>query len=526
MKKLTFLFVMLTIALIATSVYATTDGLHSTETTVRINDRDFNPWGYICARRSTALRLQDMAYMLNGTPAQFAMRTPPNDRWDYWIILGEPYVPTGAEFRPIPEERFAWAGDGFGYMGWEGFDTYPIRPIIIGVGGRYEPETSVALIAIRDVDYAHFSMYDLSHLLGFYLVYNRHYHWWDDHWPYHNIVIDTSQGAPAVLPMQEPELARILARLSYRDHGHWVDVVHLYGEEIDEAVVWPAEFRVCPSGFSVLGPETVAPFIITDRWDWQEREQSRFRVYPMEMRTLESGYIELTVAQPEIPTIPWNARPTHDIDLEPRQARFYNYRIVVDPAQYPILNVSLHIGDVAHSMYSHRFAMHFAGRSQAIPAYGGGIILRYVLHWWEWANTADNYIRVYRSYTEDQRGMQLHSQDGITDTDSLLYEFADPTAEWGQIYYYRIFANERQVFKKRVDTAEILDEPYVPYEPYEPYELYIHYEPYEPYELCIHYEPCDPVEEHKPVTMPSRLWLLVIVPIVAVGVVLAKKFNR
>ena len=519
-KAFVFLLIIFAVTFVATPLYATTDGLHSTEMTVRVNDRDFNLWGYICARRASALRLQDMAYMLNGTPAQFALRTPPDDRWDYWIILGEPHTPTGTEFRPIPEERHAWAGDGMGYGGWGGFEDYPIRPIVIGVGGVYEPETSVALTAIRDVDYAHFSMHDLSQLLGFYLVYNRHYHWWGEDWPYHNVVIDTTRGMPAVLPMQEPELARILARLSYRDPGHWVDVKHMYAEEITEAVVWPAEFRISASGFSGVGLETVAP-TVTDRWDWQEIERNRLRIYPMQMRTLENGYIELTVIQPEIPTMPWNAQPTYDHEFDILPSRFYNYRIVVDPDQDPILEVTLYIGDARHIMYSHRFAMHFAGRSQAVPAYGGGITLRYVSSRWTWSGMADAEIMVYRSYQHGEERILLHSQQGITDADQLLFEFTDPTAEWGRVYHYMIYAGAQQIFSKYVDARLVLDEPYVPYEPYVPDEPHVPYEP--PY---VPDEVYETIAEYETEASLSRLWWLAVIPVVVLGLVLFKKLRK
>ncbi|MCL2388673.1 MAG: hypothetical protein FWC89_14170, partial [Defluviitaleaceae bacterium] len=48
----------------------------------------------------SAFRLEDIAYILNGTPAQFNLRPAP-DGFHYWIVRGEAYTPTGQEFRPV-----------------------------------------------------------------------------------------------------------------------------------------------------------------------------------------------------------------------------------------------------------------------------------------------------------------------------------------------------------------------------------------------------------------------------------------
>jgi len=499
-----------------TPTTATTDGLVSLPLPAMVDGHIFHPYGYICARRSTAVRLVDMAYMLNGTPAQFALRQPPNNRWDYWIILGEPHAPTGTEFRPIPDFRFAWAGDGMGYGGWEGFDNYPISPVVIGIGGEHEPAYTVALIAIRDVDYAHFATADLARLLGFHLQYEQHYHFDDPGLPEGIYMYITTQNpVRATFPQQMPELARLLARLNYRDHGHWVSTDYLYAEDIAESVVWPAQFRISPDGFNPPSKSnrwhTVAPFIHGWHWDEENWEREQMLWYPMEMRELPDGKIELTVTQPEQPTLAWGARPNFTHQFEPRPARFDNYRIVVDPTS--LRYIWLYIGNTRHTMFSFRPAMHFPGRSQAVPA-TTGITIRYVESNWAWNNTADAEIGVYRSPLQSSRGLRLHTQDGMTETDPLLWQFTDYTAEWGQVYYYSIWAHGEdrswQIFSIRVDTAEVMEEPeYVPvYEPYTPQEEPVAEEPTtaaEPYTVEESTIEEAPAEIDTPPTNRSRM---------------------
>jgi len=134
--------------------------------------------GYFGDGPVPAIRLADLAYMLNGTPAQFSIHPSQDERAAFWIKRGQSYTPTGAEFQPMPEYRWAAFGS-YGFISWGDslwFDGYPIRSIIIGVDGNEAPETFAAISVIQDIDDIFFSVMDLQYLLGFVFTWNPFHH--------------------------------------------------------------------------------------------------------------------------------------------------------------------------------------------------------------------------------------------------------------------------------------------------------------------------------------------------------------
>jgi len=108
----------------------------------------------------------------------------------------------------------------------------------------------------------------------------------------------------------------------------------------------------------------------------------------------------------------------------------------------------------------------------ATPSECGGITLRYKIRTGSFPlefETSD--IAVYRSHVFGERGERIFEQENVAFYDPLLFEFTDPTAEYGQVYYYALlqitdwgaqgFAHvvDNWMGQMRVDTSEVLDVP-------------------------------------------------------------------
>ena len=121
----------------------------------------FEPWGVFEDYSLSCFRLEDMAYILKDTSARFNIRETDDERINFWIVRGENYTSTGDELRPISffaeesEMMVQWfAGDFFGNVN-------------VGVDGKDEPETVIALCARGDEDGFYFRVEDLAVLFGF-----------------------------------------------------------------------------------------------------------------------------------------------------------------------------------------------------------------------------------------------------------------------------------------------------------------------------------------------------------------------
>ena len=431
---------------------ATTDSVWSGQFTVYVNDARFELWGYSTDVAIYYFCLFDMAYMLNGTPAQFNIRTPLDARWDYWIVRGEPFTPTGREFQPIPE-RWATRADGGGLFGWDGedsgFDYYPEQTLVVGIDGEGEPLTSLAIYTIQDVDNTYFMASSLASLLGLdYIITTNRWHAGDLHDNYVtgvDLMLTTGVQPPAVIPIQPPELARMLVRIS----GQWVDAAHFYSPTIDESVIWPAEISISTHGIRLPVTQSLVPIIpewTVSSWEWEW-----LWWYPVAMRNLERGIVELMVTQPQAQPA-WSATIEHSQeDMLASAPSLQDYRIIVDPRQEPVNSIILYIGDIPHTM-RRVCTWDSAARYHVQPAEEGGIKLNYVLPRWTFRSFSEREFRVYRSaapitqrgFTTDTNFIQLnmelmHTQRGISQYDRIIFEFIDHTAENGQVYYYSLW---------------------------------------------------------------------------------------
>ena len=389
------------------------------EQRVIVDGVPFMMWGVFEDATLSHFRLRDVAYILNGTPAQFNIREIDDDRFDYWIVRGEPYTPTGDEFRPI---------SGYEEQGILWFDGGLFGHATVGVDGTDEPETAISLFARGDEDGFYFPVSDLALLLGFSLDWSRTGYFVHEFHDYYvenaDYVISTGVSTPAVLSIKSIEFLELMMNLS----GHWVDNVHFVSPVIDESVVWPVElhFSHDGQGISNFSWTTVAPI----------RRDSGGRAglwYPLSMRYLEDGLVELAVIGP--PVGEWNrVSPGYTfVDYLPQ-------RIIVDTSGEYIDELIYYIEDVAHHM------VRVAGRQRPRryhiePAEDGGIRIRYVLGRNPFGAFTSEF-RIYRSQVQGEPGMPVFSQEdvGFVDPyDRMLFEFIDTTVERGNVYYYSLW---------------------------------------------------------------------------------------
>ena len=100
---------------------STTPSFHNVEVNGQAVDlAGFNFFGY------NYFRLRDLAYVLNGTSAQFDIETESGEDWFNIIILrGIPYEPVGGEMVPVPGGASASLSDA--YVNWRILTAFNIR---------------------------------------------------------------------------------------------------------------------------------------------------------------------------------------------------------------------------------------------------------------------------------------------------------------------------------------------------------------------------------------------------------------
>lgn len=421
--KFTFAVAVITLLLCLSGIVRATHGYGSSAFTVMVDDEFYELWAY--SDGVLSFRLQDMAYMLNGTPAQFDIRTPPDDRWDFWIVRGAPYTPQGTELSLDFEPRYVVFGS-YGFISGDGFDSCPRGTVIVGVDGDNEPATAIAVEVIEDPDGTFFDVWSLASLLGISM------HWDGYYYLFSGMVFKTDTLAQPVLPIMAPELVDMLLRVG----GHWVDYVHFYSQVIDESVVWPMGFQLSTAGFTDINA-LLAPIQARQNTTWW---------YPVSMRSLEDGYVELTIDITAQPRLPWDTLIpfVEDIYDPPGDITgFYNHRIIFDASKEHIEEITYFIGETQFAMRRNdwRYGQADPRRYTVGPAEDGGIVLRYVWGSRDYPFIADYEIRIYRSTVHGERGELVERLQNLNphDRDRLLFEFVDTTVEYGKVYYYSIY---------------------------------------------------------------------------------------
>lgn len=426
--------------------YATTDAVWSGEFVLRVDGADHTLWGYSTDMAIHYFCLFDMAYLLNGTPAQFNIRKSSSGQWDFWIVRGEAFEMSEQAFahiqlfREIPP-RFATRSEGFGLFGWEnnGFLHYPEQTVVMGIDGEETPQTSLAIRTITDKDNVYFMLSELADILGFeHVITTSRWHpgdWHDDFVPGIDRTIDTSHTIFPVLREQSPELTRLLIELS----GHWVAATFFDSDYIDETVVWPVEIAFNYQGMYRVILDTLSP--IRPEWTleaWENRWQS---LSPVHESHLPNGVVELTPM---------------------RQDEFPEYRVVVPSQPERIDEITLYIADVPHLLKRHDDIWADVSRYTVQAMQGDSVLLRHIPRRWVFTDDEEADIRVYR-ITAGQREL-LHGQIGVSADDRILFEFIDPNPIPGAVHYYEIMRVRRNwtylaTDPIRVDVYELLGLP-------------------------------------------------------------------
>ena len=136
-----------------------------------VNGEYFVLHGYTSttARDRELYRLRDIAYILNGTRAQFDIQ---GNR----IIRGRPYTITGTELQPIPERRYAVflpprtspsRQNGFPRDFSLGSEDHPYQIATLEIDWGWGKSISSEFKVLEDVDDIYFSIADLAPYLGF-----------------------------------------------------------------------------------------------------------------------------------------------------------------------------------------------------------------------------------------------------------------------------------------------------------------------------------------------------------------------
>jgi len=404
---------------------------------VIVDGETFNLWGVWDESTSTCFMLRDMAYILNGTPAQFDIRKSDDDRFDYWIIRGVPYTPTGNEFRSI------YIDCDYG-VGWFGGGRYHA---VVGVDGIDAPETAISLSVWGDEHDFYFPVGMLAQLLGFTVDWSL----WGFGIAFHDYfiedvdyVLSTGANSPAELPIQSIDLLELMAHLA----GDWVDIEHFYSPIIDESVVWPVGLRFSEVGLGIHDADWPS---WTDRW------------YPISMHNIAENRVELIAADTAVWA--WN-HLSSVVPSEDYLPHAYERRIVVETGQEQIDEIIYYIGDTRYLMVRVADSPRDARRYYAEPYEGGGIRLLYVIGP---RRPSSGDFMVYRSSVYGERGTRVFLQEELGRYDGILFEFVDTTVESGNVYYYSLWRTgwswsehylpiTEQAWQMRVDADAVLGE--------------------------------------------------------------------
>ena len=167
-KGIITLAVAMMLAQISAPVWATA-AMGPFQAAIDVDGQRFQVWGYGGDLWPWPLRLRDIAYILNGTSAQFDVRVPDDNRWDIWIETGVPYTLTGRELQAISYNRHAVFGsqNSFLYFSSYGFDQNPFQTITLGIGRAGIPTTSVVIEVFNDGYDIFIDLEILGNMLGF-----------------------------------------------------------------------------------------------------------------------------------------------------------------------------------------------------------------------------------------------------------------------------------------------------------------------------------------------------------------------
>ncbi|MCL2527419.1 MAG: hypothetical protein FWE42_03285 [Defluviitaleaceae bacterium] len=123
------------------NVYATPDGWRYQQQEIYVNRQRFEVWGYSFGDGHGNFRLRDIAYILNGTSAQFNIREPLGEHLHFWIERNVPYTPVGTELSYFYEDHRDWREIG-GFHAYA-VEHFPLQNVILRIDGLEIPEANI-----------------------------------------------------------------------------------------------------------------------------------------------------------------------------------------------------------------------------------------------------------------------------------------------------------------------------------------------------------------------------------------------
>ena len=393
------------------NVHATPDGWQYNQQVIYVNGQRFEPWGYGYWDGYGNFRLRDIAYILNGTSAQFNIREPHGGHLHFWIERNTPYQPINTELSYFYEEQLEWRALGTFHA--YAVEHSPLQSVILSLDGSSTPDTNVIATVLTafgfplseperlvNLDQVYFDIGELAGLLGFSLEFK------DD-------ALHITTGAEYLTENIESQPLEILD-LSMRLTGHWVDERFFNSEIINQEVAWPHEFEVGLFGLTYQPQFVDFMFTGTPLAARQPNLWRGNRVFsPFSMESLEDDIITVSV-------------DGHD------------RKIRVDMSSMPINSLIYYVDGVPHEMVR-LDPNRSPGRYQYEALEDGGILLTYIADYQSFWGMPE-YIHVYRSNLHGYDGARIFTHTVVDENDRIFFEFADPYAEAGRVYFYTIKA--------------------------------------------------------------------------------------
>jgi len=412
----TFAVLVLFLLLLGNSkiVFATPDGWSYGQHTIYVNDQKFEVWGYTAwdVIRDVVhnYRLRDIAYILDGTSAQFNIRNPLNHYLHFWIERNVPYEPIGTELNYLYEERRDWRG--IGQFHAYAVEHFPLQQVILSLDGSEAPTYNIIVTVLTsfgfplneperlaDLNQVYFDLENLAGILGFNLELDE----------YNNLHITTGvEHLTSVIETKPLESLDASLRLT----GHWVDRRFFDSAIINQEVAWPHEFEIGLLGLT-YHPRFV-DFMFTGL-PLSARQPNIWHIerifFPFSVQFYEDGIIMFSA------------------DEVGRKLR-------ADLSSMPVNVLIYYIDGVPNEMV--RLNPNLTpGRYNYATIEDGGIHIAYIADYQSFMAVPE-YINIYRSNIQGYLGERILTHVVVDKDDHIFFEFVDSYATSGRAYFYTI----------------------------------------------------------------------------------------
>ncbi|MCL2403920.1 MAG: hypothetical protein FWC92_00090 [Defluviitaleaceae bacterium] len=234
-----------------------------------------------------------------------------------------------------------------------------------------------------------------------------------------------------------PDPTMVLERIA----GHWVDNAIYDSLIINSSLLWPLERFFHPQGVMMQAHAwPLSSFIIGGTG-------SPGFVYPINMRNLDNGLVELTVDtqgsvycvlklfyyDPAIPGYCYCQTPGRngwDLSI------FNDHRIIVDTTGPTIDKITYYIGDKAYTLVRFHYESNISRYNY--ESLIDSVRIRYFAGIHAFPRMFEE-IWIYRSTQEGYKGERIITHIVQGWDDSIFYEFYDTTIEHGKTYFYSIW---------------------------------------------------------------------------------------